>query len=347
MNGKVGLPERILKRMLIRLCLIGACTGCLFFSFSVEVAFARGARPNDPNWGLLGALTERVREFFWKLLMNGVRAIPLVKNLPPITSLYGSPRPGGRVHAGVDLGVPLGTGILTPITGQIYRFSSNGPCGDGAEIRNRWFTFRLCHAKGINVANGSWVTAGSVVAHTNATGSMSGPHIHIEMYDCRRAPSKNNQCSAIVDPKSFFENRANVWGLIDTNQKLAREIGLDSRVASSQTLDAVMDALENQKYGIGGTEIATPRSLWTELVKTEEKYKDSENWAKLNEKQRQIEGIILSAQEQRLTVISQSQSYSHFPEFDELERTTERIGHHLRQQDPYWGSKQILMVNIF
>lgn len=104
----------------------------------------------------------------------------------PVTSKFGAARKG-RSHPGADIGVPSGTKIQAPITGQVTQavMSSDG-CGGTIAISNGKTQHRFCHCSKINVTVGQYVKQGDIVGLTGGgksdtgRGHSTGPHLHWE-----------------------------------------------------------------------------------------------------------------------------------------------------------------------
>ena len=110
-----------------------------------------------------------------------------------ITSHYG-PR-WGRLHAGVDIGAPIGTPVYAASNGTV---AAAGPAND----YGKWV--KLSHAGGISTVYGhisSWtvtvgqaVQPGQLIAYSGNEGRSTGPHLHFEVRPGDRP----------VDPVAFY-----------------------------------------------------------------------------------------------------------------------------------------------
>lgn len=127
-----------------------------------------------------------------------VKELSEVKILPPvsinkITSKFGVQRKGYK-HHGVDIGIPSGTKIVSPLDGVIIAGGSKdtgyhkGKCGGtirishGDNIKSRY-----CHVRKITfLKNGDIVKRGQVIGYSGGgtsdphKGSSTGPHLHLE-----------------------------------------------------------------------------------------------------------------------------------------------------------------------
>ena len=104
----------------------------------------------------------------------------------PVTSNFGAAR-RGRSHPGTDIGVPSGTQIKAPITGQVTQAAmTNNDCGGTIAISNGKAQHRFCHCSKIYVSVGQYVRQGDIVGLTgggrgdSGRGHSTGPHLHWE-----------------------------------------------------------------------------------------------------------------------------------------------------------------------
>ena len=122
----------------------------------------------------------------------------------PVTfaDTWGAPRPGGRVHKGVDLFARHGTPVVAPVDGAVeYRSNSvGGPSFHlWGEDRTYYYGTHLA-AYGGTVGD---VRAGTVLGYVGATGNAAGtpPHLHFEIHPRRRRgdpPGPVNPTSAVA-----------------------------------------------------------------------------------------------------------------------------------------------------
>lgn len=98
----------------------------------------------------------------------------------PITSPFGMRN--GRMHTGVDIGLPYGAPVMAVRGGTIIRasyFSGYGNCID-IDHGNGIVT-RYAHLSVMKVSVGDQVGAGQVIGLVGATGDATGPHLHFEV----------------------------------------------------------------------------------------------------------------------------------------------------------------------
>ena len=106
----------------------------------------------------------------------------------PLTSLYGWR--WGRMHGGVDIGVPIGTKFALKEDAVIKFVGWQDP-NDAAKgyglLVDAWVPslkkmFRFGHLSSVAVKDGETVKAGSVLGASGNTGLSTGPHFHIEVH---------------------------------------------------------------------------------------------------------------------------------------------------------------------
>ena len=106
----------------------------------------------------------------------------------PLTSLYGWR--WGRMHGGVDIGVPVGTKFALKEDAVIkfvgWQDPNNAYKGYGLLV-DAWVPslkkmFRFGHLSSVAVKEGETIKAGSVLGASGDTGLSTGPHFHIEVH---------------------------------------------------------------------------------------------------------------------------------------------------------------------
>ena len=119
---------------------------------------------------------------------------PPIKGAWPLrlSSRYGyrtDPVYGGkRLHAGIDLPVPVGTPVYAPLPGVVVRVDRVGD-GDREANGNAVILavagYRWCflHLSAPLVKVGQTVARGQQIALSGNTGKSTGPHLHVQVYD--------------------------------------------------------------------------------------------------------------------------------------------------------------------
>lgn len=88
-----------------------------------------------------------------------------------------------RLHAGIDLGCGTGVPYLAVLPGRVIAAGPAGGCGNVVEIdHGNGIMTRNCHNSQLFVRSGQNVVAGQRVSNVGATGGVTGPHIHFELY---------------------------------------------------------------------------------------------------------------------------------------------------------------------
>lgn len=101
----------------------------------------------------------------------------------PLTSAFGDrdhPTLGGRrFHAGVDIGVPTGTGIRAVAPGTVRCACEDRVSGRHVVLdHGDALASVYCHASTLLVEDGEEVEQGQLVALSGSTGRSTGPHLH-------------------------------------------------------------------------------------------------------------------------------------------------------------------------
>ncbi len=96
-----------------------------------------------------------------------------------ITSPFG--QRGGRLHAGVDIAVPIGTDVYAADTGRVAVSGPSGGYGNYICIQHtRSLSTCYGHNSRLGVRKGESVRKGAVIAKSGNTGNSTGPHVHFE-----------------------------------------------------------------------------------------------------------------------------------------------------------------------
>lgn len=88
----------------------------------------------------------------------------------------------GRLHAGADVGVPIGTTVRASRAGQVITAGWVGGYGNCVIIdHGDGVTTRYGHLSEVTVSVGQYVDQGQQVALSGNTGRSTGPHLHFEI----------------------------------------------------------------------------------------------------------------------------------------------------------------------
>ncbi|MBB6021381.1 murein DD-endopeptidase MepM/ murein hydrolase activator NlpD [Paenibacillus sp. JGP012] len=102
-----------------------------------------------------------------------------------ITSSFGyriHPITGKKtLHAGVDVGVPIGTPVYAAKAGTVIFADYMGKAGNAIMIQHEDMETRYYHLNKIKVEAGQEVQAGEEIAESGNTGGSTGPHLHFEV----------------------------------------------------------------------------------------------------------------------------------------------------------------------
>jgi murein DD-endopeptidase MepM/ murein hydrolase activator NlpD len=97
----------------------------------------------------------------------------------PVSSGFGMR--WGRLHAGVDIPVPEGTGVRAADSGSVAIAGWVGGYGNYICIQHGG-SLSTCygHNSSLSVSVGQSVSQGQVIAASGNTGNSTGPHVHFE-----------------------------------------------------------------------------------------------------------------------------------------------------------------------
>jgi len=119
----------------------------------------------------------------------------------PITAKFG--QAGGRwssgSHTGLDIGVGSGTPVKAAASGTVTTAGSHSAYGNQIIINHgNGIQTRYAHNSRLKARKGAHVRQGEVIAHSGATGNVTGPHVHFEVIINGRA----------VDPLPYLRGKA-------------------------------------------------------------------------------------------------------------------------------------------
>lgn len=98
----------------------------------------------------------------------------------PITSGFG--QRGGRLHAGIDIAVPIGTPVAAAKDGTVVHAGAAGGYGTAVYLEHdSGEVTRYGHLSRLTVRRGQQVNRGDRIALSGNTGKSSGPHLHFEV----------------------------------------------------------------------------------------------------------------------------------------------------------------------
>jgi len=83
-------------------------------------------------------------------------------------------------HNGVDIAVPVGTPVKSPLSGVVSKTGSDNMNGNFVAVKNGNEENLFLHLSKINVSNGQQVKKGDVIGLSGSTGHSTGPHLHWE-----------------------------------------------------------------------------------------------------------------------------------------------------------------------
>lgn len=176
---------------------------------------------------------------------GGDEANPIPGGNEPINSPYG-PR-GSGFHHGVDIGVPVGTTIVSAINGKVTHAANDDPDGFGSWIEVTGpggISIRYGHLSHIGAKVGDTVRAGQPLGKSggakgaDGSGDSTGPHLHFEV----------RQGGKSIDPMHYLAIKGN--GVIAGTPGEAPV----TTTAPSRTIDThdALDTAMNRVTGVLG-----------------------------------------------------------------------------------------------
>jgi len=148
-------------------------------------------------------------------------------------------------HAGIDLSVPAGTKIISPVAGKVIKVDYDGQgygnyldvLGDDGKLH------RYAHLldRGVAVRVGQRVKAGTMLGNVGSTGRSSGAHLHYEVRD----PNKPYGFDGTVDPLAYLQQSTNAR--TTSTERMPRSSERFSRQLPQGALP-----LSNQTYAFDG-----------------------------------------------------------------------------------------------
>lgn len=102
-------------------------------------------------------------------------------------------------HKGLDIAGPYGTAVVAAESGTVIEANNYDSWGMSwgyyvLIYHNGTYTTRYAHLSSVAVSKGQTVSAGQIVGYEGATGNVTGPHLHFEVY----------QNGNRVDPMQFL-----------------------------------------------------------------------------------------------------------------------------------------------
>lgn len=146
-----------------------------------------------------------------------------------------------RNHPGVDFAAPTGTPIYAAGNGVVERASRYGSYGNYIRIRHNG-TYKTAYAHlskyGRGIKAGARVKQGQIIGYVGATGRVTGPHLHYEIYvnDSRVNPLN------LKLPTGRNLSGTQLETFIKTRDELKMQLGLDFAEATSVNTQIVSGA---------------------------------------------------------------------------------------------------------
>jgi murein DD-endopeptidase MepM/ murein hydrolase activator NlpD len=131
-----------------------------------QAAVLARLRSSSPSAGVAGPVRQGSGSLIWPV--NG-----------PVSSGFGMR--WGRLHAGIDIPVPVGTGIRAAAGGRVALAGWMGGYGNYTCVQHGGaLSTCYAHQSSIGVSVGQSVSQGQVIGAAGNTGNSTGPHLHFE-----------------------------------------------------------------------------------------------------------------------------------------------------------------------
>ena len=100
-----------------------------------------------------------------------------------------------RLHAGIDIGVPIGTPVYALEDGVVIAAQSMSGYGNVVMINHGNITSVYGHNSSLAVSPGQVVKGGQLISYSGNTGVSSGPHLHFEIRNSSGQP---------IEPSGYY-----------------------------------------------------------------------------------------------------------------------------------------------
>lgn len=108
------------------------------------------------------------------------------------------------LHAGIDIGMPVGTEVTASDGGEVVFSGYDNAMGNYVDIKHsNGYVTRYQHLSSYGVLKGEKVKKGQYIASSGNTGNSTGPHLHFAVY--RSTSHSGCSHSTAVDPSIFLK----------------------------------------------------------------------------------------------------------------------------------------------
>jgi murein DD-endopeptidase MepM/ murein hydrolase activator NlpD len=174
-----------------------------------------------------------------------------------ITSGFG-PRRGSagisRNHHGLDIGVPVGSGVYAAAAGRVVRVTTGGNYGTRIEIAHEGKVYTLyAHLSATSVRPGQQVMAGQLIGRSGGrrgargAGNSTGPHLHFEVR------TGSNAYGNARDPMGFLNGRTTPDAYTENTTTVAADLSQFEEEMAVQAVPAAPYVYVNPIDMITGT----------------------------------------------------------------------------------------------
>lgn len=166
-----------------------------------------------------------------------------------VSAPYGEENHQGHTHGGIDIAVPAGTPIKTPVAGEVVDNSYGGGYGYFVQIKdknNMDHLFPHMNAES-PLAMHSHVNEGDVVGYVGSTGNSTGPHVHYEIDDDAVNPGAET-------PKPHINPGKYMGGPLsgDSTLKFRKKVNDLANAGNRAAIRALKKGYGSDNIGVGG-----------------------------------------------------------------------------------------------
>lgn len=152
-----------------------------------------------------------------------------------------------KMHCGIDIRVPQGTPIYSPVSGTATVVKSKGGAGLYISIISEGYKYFFMHLHKTAIPNGAIIREGQLIAYSGGkpgdpnAGTSTGAHLHFEV---RKAPYGKGGKDAI-NPIYFLSDE--LTGAVKQNR-------MNQEIITISTVGEIKDPTEKDRYTIVTTE---------------------------------------------------------------------------------------------
>ena len=106
-----------------------------------------------------------------------------------------------QFHNGTDIGVPEGTQVVSPASGEVIATGYDKLNGNYIRIQHETIITAYCHLYSKKVGKGMKVEQGDIIGYSGNTGASTGAHLHFGVQEFK----ESTQTWEWIDPEKYFD----------------------------------------------------------------------------------------------------------------------------------------------